>query len=1667
MRMHRGWITGAREAALLGGLLAFGVIAWEHVLHSYLLGHTDTLTGHLTHWLRDGLLALPVALAASALALLWGRVLRLGDSAIDLFARGSLAALLFGLLLVPSAPIHNQIDAATGATWSLQTWAVAPPALDEHAAHLAGVPDPGLVQLESDQSLTGQLTHGAHDGLVGQVAALPLGFLGLLLLSPGGFARFRRRRQQPARPLRRGSVRRLALTGSAALVTFAVIGGGLPNGLPSVRTAQAVSDPCTSTSTPTKTFNVSAVNVKITYNHFGDNDPNAFMYVLDQNISAVRAQEASGIVSTGLREDPIQPLVLRANLGDCVVINFTNRLTQGPLPDEATTPQAAPPVSIHVHGVAYESTSAGGAVGNDANSFASPGASITYRVFLDPALGEGAKLFHSHGDSRQLTTHGLFGAIIAEPAGSTFLDPQTAQPLNGRSNWEAIIQMPAGSSTPTFREFAIMYHEVGDEEFKSRNASGLELPQIDNFTTAYRPASRAINYRSEPFFDRLGAMNAAFGSFDESQGYGSYTYGDPATPMPRSYLGEPTKFRLMHAGTEQAHVHHLHGGGDRWREDPGSDPTNDISGGLEKTPAQDPQSIRVDSQTLSPMETYTAEIECGAGGCQQAAGDFLYHCHIAMHYVAGMWGIWRVFDTQQPDLAVLPNRVAPPRAVNSAGLIGLRLAATGNRTIVPASQLTDPTTQVSLESWVESQLPPPGARLDAKDATTWDWQKQGTASQPVYVGEAEDTRCWADFCSATPVQGQLPTPALNGNRPQILFDPANGRYAWPLLRPHFGQRPPFAPNGHGGAPWLGPTVNATTRPDGLCPAGATVRTYNITAITLPIKETSAGDVDPNGQIFVLNEDRLAVLGGSKPAVPLAIRSNVGDCVAITLSSQLVDNAENGNNSKVNMHTHFVQFDPQASDGVITGASFEQSVRPLATENRTLSAAAAAGATQVTVSGTARLRPGIAIAIGQGLADIEVATIRAISGSTLTLAAPLAQAHASGEPAGVEFVQYRWYSDVDSGIVFWHDHVNGILSWGHGLFGAHIIEPAGSSYHDPRTGAVVTSGAVVDIWNTSGGSVGTGQSGSFREFVVWLHNNTRAQAPGTPTGGGGGGPGPGIAPNSGGPGPGGDGGGGTPAELPGCETASINLRAEPFRERAPASVVANDETGKVRNPLFNADCAPIDSTSDPNIFSSVTHGDPFTPLWRAYTGDPVVVRTIGLEERVGALRIQGHRFRIERFNPNGQLSDAATTGISERYDYVLDGGAGGPAHRAGDYLYYSTRNFELEAGAWGIFRVHDTRQSDLEVLPGLTAPPTGPGFPQLTRTGAAPPAAAGAGNPCPSGAPARGYAVSVFPKPLPMAGTADANGVIYALTSDEAAIQNGTLPIVPLAIRANAGDCVSITLRNDTAKRAGLSLGLLPADPQGSAGAAIGFDPDSSVAPGQSYTYRFWADRELGTSLFMNWANESSIIHGAFGALIVEPSGSTYTSITNNATLSSGLLANVRAPSGKFREFVALMQDNAPQIGRSIMDYDSNVPGGVSAINYRAAPLDPRLGVNADPSLVFSLAVQGDPPTTLMRAYPGDPVRFRVGVPFAANLHAFALDGHSWPLEPGMPGSQVISDRTITSGETIDARLVGGAGGPIGAPGDYLYLDHRFPFTRAGMWGIFRVYATTQPDLVAL
>ena len=1404
--------------------------------------------------------------------------------------------------------------------------------------------------------------HVGWDSLVAFTACLPasLGFL----LRPSRAAAL-----VMVRPGVATARRRLGVAGVFALLA------SLPTfAQPVVAAAAAapapVGNPCPA-GAPTKHFDVVSLDVNITLNRFGDHDPGGHMFALASQVAAVRAEEASHHVSVGLHGDAIQPLVIRANLGDCVDITFTNQLRDGD-------------VGLHIDGLAFKVDSSGDAIGANASSVTARGATRNYRYYVpvDPSL-EGARYIHPGPNNRALVNHGLFGSLVVEQLGSQYLHPETAQPL--ASGWEAII-VP-GDGRPSFREAAELFHEIGQEKEKVLDKNDKELPFVDPHTTSYRPGTRAINYRSEPFYNRLNAAPE-----QESQGYSSYAFGDPATPMPRGYLADPTKFRILHAGGEVFHVYHLHGGGIRWRANPHADSTFDYGAtGLDKSPkTQLSPSSRLDSQSFGPGESYDLEIEGGAGGVQQSAGDFLWHCHIAEHYISGMWSFWRVYNTLQPDLAPLPDRVPPVAAVDSTGLLG--------RT-VPGGVVLD--TPAKLDQWIRPQLPPQGVSQSEQDAAAWDWKIDTTnAASPLYLGEPEDRGPWPDFLNENPDHpSALRVDTFVGNRPKLLFNPLNGRPAWPLLRTHVGKRPPFSPNGHSGAPYLGENAQApptsavdpyANRPDGLCTTATTggqVRPYNIVALELPIQVTKKGAIDPIGRIFTLAKEKEDIKAGRQSSEPLAIRANIGDCGATTLVSELKDGSVS-DFDKVNIHIHHVQFDVQASDGVITGFAYEQSVRPYQAEDPKLVAAAAAGATSLSLASVTKFQVGEWIAVGLGTDGIEIRQITAIDpvAKTVSLAKGLTADHPAGQWAGVEFVQERWYPDVALDNIFFHDHVDGIHNWGHGLVAQFVIEPRGSTYHDPRTGRQVDSGTIVDIHSPTALAPGL-VDGSFREFVVW------------------------------------------PLDENPLTDSTMNLRAEPWSDR-------ND---------------------DPSLrFSSYRWGDPFTPLPRAYPGDPFVVRSVQIGPSVDTLHIDGHRIFYENRARDAAGNNIATPtdtvhfGISEHLTLILEGGAGGPGKKPGDYLYTNGLGRRFRQGAWGIIRVLPGQVPDLQPLPG-TSPPTG-GQPTPAVTGGRPPEPAGPGNPCPANAPPRSFAVSAVD--LPNGGGVNGGGVRAAFVpSADAAVARSSrsFKVEPLVLHAAANDCVTVTLRNErSGARVSFDVNKVLRD-AASSGIDIGFNPESTVAPGQTRTYRFWADTEkIGGAIVSDFGGDDAGTIGSYGAVVVSPTGSTFTNPVTGAAVSVGAQVDVHVPGQTgHRDATVMFADDDPQIGASFMPYPLQVKGP-AVINYQSAP-------RPDTATGFSSTGNGDPPTPILRAYVGDPVRVHAMVqPGSEQLHSFTLGGLTWPIEPLIPNSQLLTTRGLGPMESLDAFITGGAGGRGGTVGDLAYGDLRRPFTEAGIWGLQRV-----------
>ena len=282
------------------------------------------------------------------------------------------------------------------------------------------------------------------------------------------------------------------------------------------------------------------------------------------------------------------------------------------------------------------------------------------------------------------------------------------------------------------------------------------------------------------------------------------------------------------------------------------------------------------------------------------------------------------------------------------------------------------------------------------------------------------------------------------------------------------------------------------------------------------------------------------------------------------------------------------------------------------------------------------------------------------------------------------------------------------------------------------------------------------------------------------------------------------------------------------------------------------------------------------------------------------------------------------------------------------------------------------------------------------------------------------------------------------------------------IRVNAGDCFEITLENERSRPSGINIGEVLYNPQDSYGGAIGFNVDSNVPAGGERTYRYYADRDLGLVATLNLGDILSVEQGAFAGVVVEPEGATITEVADRPDGSaSGLQADITTPDGvTWREFVALFNDQDRRIGQNAMPYPQNVENN-NAISYAAEPLSFR-GLLSAPADVFKSIdaetgerVWGDP-RNVIEVQAGTPLIYRVGNAWGNQAHVPTLEGHRWYFEPGMAGSEQMFNDVLAPGEHKNFIFVGGAGGDIAAPGDYLFLDRRQPFLEGGMWNILRV-----------
>lgn len=365
----------------------------------------------------------------------------------------------------------------------------------------------------------------------------------------------------------------------------------------------------------TRYFTVEAIQIPIVYNRYGDYDPDGLLYVLEED--SQRIQEEAIRRFRQMPPQPyeeVQPLVLRVNLGDTVKVRFRNPLNRR--------------LSIHVQGLAYDvENSDGTSAGFNQDSTTSR--EIVYTWYANT---EGVFLFHDMADARSseeaANIHGLFGAVIVEPPGARWFDPQTGEELE--SGLMADIYQPGKAA---FREYSVFFHDELEILDKHGN------PPVDH-RTGLPGSTTAISYRSEPMRNRMPLTHDPADSGEEIS-MSSWVYGDPAPPILRAYVGDPAKIRLIHGGIKETHVFHLHN--HQWRLEP-----------------ENPVSTIIDSITISPQECYTLDILYGAGSRNKVIGDVIFHCHLYPHFHEGMWTLWRIHDRLEDGSGRLPDGTLVP-----------------------------------------------------------------------------------------------------------------------------------------------------------------------------------------------------------------------------------------------------------------------------------------------------------------------------------------------------------------------------------------------------------------------------------------------------------------------------------------------------------------------------------------------------------------------------------------------------------------------------------------------------------------------------------------------------------------------------------------------------------------------------------------------------------------------------------------------------------------------------------------------------------------------------------------------------------------------------------------------------------------------------------------------
>jgi hypothetical protein len=394
----------------------------------------------------------------------------------------------------------------------------------------------------------------------------------------------------------------------------------------------------------------------------------------------------------GKSVDPktIEPLVLRAAAGDWIHVVLRNDLTghepvftAGAATEAANRaaqiPYANPYVNVnlttsatvglHPQLVELDVTKGDGMnVGNNPAQTAAPGGSVEYWWYAGK-FENGAAVPVEFGavnlmpaDPLMQVYHGLFGALVVEPAGSHW----TEDPMSAAS-------ATVFKSDETYREFVLMVQDDVAMQLNGNSLYGAGAPMS------------AFNYKTEPSFYRFGALvDSALGvsappdwsnlsggdigtaaniqttSFDTTQTTANALVGgEPVTPILRAPAGMPVRVHLLSPGGIGDNQQVFELTGHVWQETPFTDGSTKIG--------SNPKSMWTGTTSgYGPATSYPIVLQ-SAGGRFRIPGDYLYRSWTANQFQAGVWGIFRVS----------PNSGSGPGFADTVGITAVQRSADG------------------------------------------------------------------------------------------------------------------------------------------------------------------------------------------------------------------------------------------------------------------------------------------------------------------------------------------------------------------------------------------------------------------------------------------------------------------------------------------------------------------------------------------------------------------------------------------------------------------------------------------------------------------------------------------------------------------------------------------------------------------------------------------------------------------------------------------------------------------------------------------------------------------------------------------------------------------------------------------------------------------------------